>query len=103
MNDWRGKVRAIVKRKGFSLREVSLRMGRSEGYLKVLLARENDPGVDTLSKLCKVLAVPVSSVIDDVPENPEALEFARCFEKLTDDQRTAIKTIMEAMAAGNQT
>jgi transcriptional regulator with XRE-family HTH domain len=99
--DWRESIRKIIKDKGLSLREVSLRLGQSEGYLKVLLSRSGDPGVNTLSKICDELRVPISSLIDDIPENPEALQFAREFAELTPEQQSAIRTIMLTMSGGS--
>lgn len=95
--DWRKELRKIIGDQGLSLREVSLRLGKSEGYLKVLLTRENEPGIGTLSKICTELNVPVSSLIEDLPRDAEALQIARTFERLTAEQKSAVKTIMATM------
>lgn len=96
--DWRQELRAIIKARGLSLREVSLRLSNNEGYLKVLLARQNDPGLTTLQKICDELRIPLSSLIDDIPADVDAIDIARAFAGLSDDDKATVKRVISAMS-----
>lgn len=95
--DWRATLRTIINERGLSLRELSLRLGQSEGYMKVLLGRSNEPGLGTLQKICNELGVPVSALIDDIPADQEAIIFARAFSRLTAEEKAAVRTIMRTL------
>lgn len=96
--EWRKELRAIIKSKGLTLAEVSKRLTGNEGYLKVMLARNNEPGLGTLQKICDELNIPISSLIEDVPADLDAISIARAFADLSNDDKAAVKRMVAALA-----
>ena len=65
--------------------------------MKVLLHKQHDPSLSTAIDICEKLDLPLSFLIDGIPDDAETLAFARRFSRLDTDQRNAVAQLISTM------
>ncbi len=78
-------------------RKLSLLIGKSESYVKKILATDHDPSITVMIKIADALRISLGFLLYGTDESPELEMFAREFVKLSSAQKRAVKAVMDTM------
>lgn len=95
---WRRRLRDAIAADGRGVVEISLAAGLNRAYLTGLLRSDSSPRLDALSRVCDVLGVSVSWIVDGVPIAPAERRFVTMFSRLAEERRATVLQVLEAMA-----
>ncbi len=88
----RRRIAALRMNAGISARELSLRLGQSEGYINAIENGKSNPSVQMLSYICEELGVSMMDFYDEGNDNPDLIkEIVKEAKKL---DRTALESIL---------
>lgn len=91
---WRDRLRAEIKRKGLSLRAVSLAINHGPGYVFSILKEGKEPSVESLVAICAVLDIPLYRIIYGDDPNGWAEEIVDLWKDAPPSTRQAILALL---------
>lgn len=94
--DWFARLEAAIAASGKTLRQISLEAGLSHGYMHSLVSGRRAPSVPHLIKICRVLGIAVSEIVDGHPLAPETAELLEIWASMSAERR---KVWLAALAA----
>jgi ribonucleoside-diphosphate reductase alpha chain len=95
---WRERLREAIEKKGRSLRQVSLSMGRGPGYIHSLLKDEKQPTLANLVAICDELRISVLWLLFGVEMDDDAEELMRVFSSLPENKRKEFLQLVRSFA-----
>ncbi len=97
--DWRQRLATAIEKSGRSPRDLSIKIGRSEGYVRSLLQDGKEPGVDTFKRLCEELGVsPMWILYGTDDKDPETARVFAAFSAMNADQRKSFLVFLKTFA-----
>ena len=97
MTTWRERLLAIMAERGISMRGLSARIGKSESYMKHVLKNGAEPSLDSILKIRAELSIPLSTLIDGVPDDPRLDDLARKIAALTPAQAATVEAVVNSL------
>lgn len=89
------------QRKAVSMREMSLSIGQSPGYVAKLLNGHNNPKMITFYWICDYFQLTPSEFFDDQKENPALIrQLLNDMQKLNEEQLLHISAIVKDIIKG---
>ena len=79
------------------MRGLSARIGKSESYMKHVLKNGAEPSLDAVLKIRDELNIPLSTLIDGVPDDPRLEVLARKMAKLTPAQAATVEAVVNTL------
>ena len=79
------------------MRGLSARIGKSESYMKHVLKNGAEPSLDSILKIRAELNIPLSTLIDGVPDDPRLDDLARKIAALTPAQATTVEAVVNSL------
>lgn len=95
---WRERLEEAIKASGKSLREISLAIGRSHGYLYTVLDENREPSASTMIAIADVLGISGSKLILDLEVSADSEALLRLFAGLEPAQQKDFIRLAEAAA-----
>mgnify|MGYP000009542458 CR=1 FL=1 len=90
------------QQKDVSMREMSLSIGQSPGYVAKLLSGHNNPKMITFYWICDYFHVTPSEFFDEQTENPAMLrQLMSDIQKLNEEQLLHISAIIKGLINGH--
>ena len=96
-DDYRKRLKMIIKSKGMTLSEVSYAIGRSQGYLSDVLKGKQKLSVDELELICRELNVELRDFFDSTIDSPVFLELVYEARKCDEVSQKHIVEIIKRM------
>lgn len=94
----RQRLALLRTEKGISARELSLRLGQSEGYINAIETGRSMPSITMLFYICEELGVSLSAFFDEGARNPVLLEeILQEGKRLNRDALESVLNIMKNM------
>lgn len=97
MSTWRERLLDILAERGISMRRLSAMIGKSESYMKHVLKNGAEPSLDAVLKIRDELNIPLSTLIDGVPDDPRVESLARKMAKLTPSQTATVEAVVNSL------
>lgn len=94
---WQERVKTLMEERGLSMRALSLRMNMDESYVKKALAGSISPKLETILKFRDALNVPLSYLVDGIPNDPRFDDIARKLAMLSDQEADAVEAVINSM------
>ncbi len=69
----RDRITTLRMEKGMSERALSLRLGKSDGYIRHITAGHMTPPITSIADICEIFNITLSEFFDVENENPEIL------------------------------
>jgi phage repressor protein C with HTH and peptisase S24 domain len=66
--DWRDRVRKLLDQLGISMKDASKAAGQGETWVRDILKRDREPGIDGFTALARVLRTSVAYLLENRPE-----------------------------------
>lgn len=90
------------QKKNVSMREMSLSIGQSPGYVAKLLSGHNSPKMITFYWICDYFNLTPSEFFDEHTENPAWIKLINAdMQKLNEEQLLHISAIIKGLIKGN--
>ena len=84
--------------KGISARELSLRLGQSEGYINAIENGNSNPSIQMLEYICEELGVSMSEFYDKENKYPELInEIIKEAKRLDRNSLEGVLSVMKSM------
>ena len=97
MTTWRERLLAIMEERGISMRGLSAMIGKSESYMKHVLKNGAEPSLDAILRIRDELNVPLSTLIDGVPDDPSVEMLARKMARLSPSQTATVEAVVNSL------
>ena len=78
---WRERLALAMKERKLSMRDVSVKSGKGEGYLHSVLKDGKDPGIDNLITVCAVVGVSLPYILYGYDMSPATERIVRLLEE----------------------
>lgn len=62
-DDWKKRLEGLIEAKGHNMKSLSLEAGLGETYVRDILKRSREPGIEKLQALARVLDVPLMAIL----------------------------------------
>lgn len=96
MKQYKERLKAEIEAQGKSWREVSLAAGLSPGYLFTVFTEGKTPSIEVVVRICDVLGVPVSYIVEGYRRDPKTEEILRLWGQMSPEDRQAFERILKA-------
>ena len=95
------KVKNMQLERGWSTYKLALESGLTQSTLSNMFARGTCPTVDTLEKICDAFGITLSEFFEESDRkthvSKEELELLRKYRALTDKEKDAVKSMINAL------
>ena len=95
------KVKRLQEERGWSTYKLAYEAGLTQSTLSNMFARETCPTVDTLEKICDAFGISLAEFFEEDDRKAhvlkEELELLRKYRALTDKEKVAVKSMIDAL------
>ena len=96
------KVKKLQEERGWSTYKLAYEAGLTQSTLSNMFARGTCPTVDTLEKICSAFGISLSEFFEEdnrkIHVSIEELEILRKYRALTDKEKDAVKSMINALS-----
>lgn len=97
--DWRDRLRGEIKRKGRSMRSISMAIKKGDGYVHSILEDEKDPTISNLLEVCREVGVSLSWVLYGFEISAETEEILSLLEGHPDSRAAVLQILRDKRVA----
>lgn len=99
---WKERLKAAIKASDTSMRQISLTVGRGQGYLSNLLKSSQNPSFKHLLEICQAVPVSLSYVALGIEHTADEEKLLTLFAQLSPDQKELFLRLASAQVRTDQ-